>query len=98
MADYFSAVDALDDLRSKAVKKAAGIEDKKKKPADDETPKETDHAAALEQVEDEAYKLREKGRDLMKKNLHNTPEYDALVVRSKELRRKKAFLEDSSKD
>lgn len=95
--DHFSTVEALDDLHSKAVKKAAGIE-KKKKPADDETPKETDHEAALDQVETEAFKLREKGRELMKKNLHNTPEYDALVVRSKELRRKKAFLEDSSKD
>lgn len=94
MADAFDTVTALDDLHSKLKRKQAGVDKKK----DDETAKETDHQTALDQVEDEAYKLREKGRDLMKKNLHNTPEYDALVVRSKELRRKRAFLEDSSKD
>lgn len=95
MADYFSAVTALDDLHSKAVKKQAGIDAAANPPAANAA---VDHATALDQVDTEMFKLRETGRDLMKKGQQNTPEYDALVARSKELGRKKNFLEASAKD
>jgi hypothetical protein len=100
--DYFETVTALEGHRNEAMKRRAGVEPDKKKDDDKKLMREASEddggqAAALKEIDDERFDLHREGRRLMKENRHNTPEYDTLVKRSKELRRKQFFIEDSMK-
>ena len=91
--DYFEAVTALDSARDQAVKKQAGMK-VAEKPAASGKDEKSSHDKAVDDLEKEMSELHAKGRELMSAGKHNSPEYDALVVKNKHLRRKRDFLTD----
>ena len=88
--DHFDVVTALDSARDEAVKKQAGVRVAEK--AANEKKSDKPDTSAIDELEKQMSELHSQGRALMAKGQHNTPEYDALVVKNKHLRRKRDFM------